>query len=150
MGACAATNLVVEPLVTIVLDIFVVRHCSSRSTTPSLLLPHRLKIGLTWSHCRSFTIHLLRARSMQGFTPLCARELGTMSSCNQLTSVLCTSTRSPLLIRLSLTRYNYIQLTPGQSEGTYSCENSQTLQHDLKDAMGFDGFVVSDWVRHTA
>jgi beta-glucosidase len=47
--------------------------------------------------------------------------------------------------RFTLSRYNKIQLTPGQSEGIYSCGNSQTLQHDLKDAMGFDGFTVSDW-----
>jgi len=28
---------------------------------------------------------------------------------------------------------------------TYSCENNQTLNTDLKERMGFKGFVVSDW-----
>lgn len=46
-------------------------------------------------------------------------------------------------IRMHIRRYNKIQLTPGQSEGIYSCENPQTLQRDLKETMGFDGFVVS-------
>lgn len=29
--------------------------------------------------------------------------------------------------------------------GVPACENSKTLQEDLKDTMGFDGFVMSDW-----
>ena len=81
---------------------------------------------------------------MRGFTRLCARELAQLVSASNL--------RQNFALQLvfhsstgSLARYNKIQLTPGQSEGTYSCGNSQTLQHDLKDVMGFDGFVVSDW-----
>lgn len=31
-----------------------------------------------------------------------------------------------------------------QPEGLYACENPDTLQRDLKDRMGFIGFVVSD------
>ncbi len=30
-------------------------------------------------------------------------------------------------------------------DGTYSCENDQTLKADLKEAMGFEGFIQSDW-----
>jgi len=30
--------------------------------------------------------------------------------------------------------------------GTYACENDAILRHDLKDTMGFQGFVVSDWL----
>lgn len=30
--------------------------------------------------------------------------------------------------------------------GTYACENDDILRHDLKDVMGFQGFVVSDWM----
>jgi len=30
--------------------------------------------------------------------------------------------------------------------GTYACENDQILRRDLKGAMGFRGFVVSDWM----
>jgi beta-glucosidase len=40
--------------------------------------------------------------------------------------------------------YNKIQLG-GAAEGTFSCENPGSLQRDLKDRMGFGGFVVSDW-----
>ena len=29
--------------------------------------------------------------------------------------------------------------------GTYSCENNKTLQGDLKGALKFPGWVVSDW-----
>ena len=27
----------------------------------------------------------------------------------------------------------------------YSCENNQTLNYHLREIMGFDGFVMSDW-----
>jgi beta-glucosidase len=30
--------------------------------------------------------------------------------------------------------------------GTYACENDAILRHDLKTMMGFQGFVVSDWM----
>ena len=29
--------------------------------------------------------------------------------------------------------------------GIYSCENNQTLNSDLRDNLGFKGWVVSDW-----
>merc|ERR1712176_1503242 len=29
--------------------------------------------------------------------------------------------------------------------GRYSCENPDTLKHDLKETMGFKGYVMSDW-----
>jgi len=32
-----------------------------------------------------------------------------------------------------------------QVNGTFSCENDRTLQTDLKNGMGFQGFVQSDW-----
>lgn len=33
-----------------------------------------------------------------------------------------------------------------QVNGTYACENSQTLNHNLKHELGFNGYVVSDWL----
>lgn len=32
-----------------------------------------------------------------------------------------------------------------QVNGTYACENSHTLNHNLKRELGFNGYVVSDW-----
>ena len=29
--------------------------------------------------------------------------------------------------------------------GNWSCENHDTLQRDLKERLGFKGFVMSDW-----
>lgn len=42
--------------------------------------------------------------------------------------------------------YNKVQITPGQTEGLYSCENPESLRA-LKDPdkMNFTGFIISDW-----
>jgi hypothetical protein len=37
--------------------------------------------------------------------------------------------------------------TDNRIRGVYSCENNQTLQRDLKERLGFKGWVMSDWVR---
>ena len=29
--------------------------------------------------------------------------------------------------------------------GKWSCENPTTLKHELKEVLGFNGFVMSDW-----
>jgi beta-glucosidase len=39
---------------------------------------------------------------------------------------------------------NSIMCSYNKINNTYACENKQTL-HDLKERMGFQGFVVSDW-----
>jgi beta-glucosidase-like glycosyl hydrolase len=41
--------------------------------------------------------------------------------------------------------YNQIQLVGEQSEGKWSCENPLTLERDLKQRLGFKGWVMSDW-----
>ena len=99
---------------------------------------------LLYSRHRNFTIRPLKQRSTQGFTQLCAREC-TMDLYLSKTVLRCTAACfTCLLLRHLRNRYNKVQLVPRQSHGIYSCENPQTLQHDLKDTMGFDGFVVSD------
>lgn len=40
--------------------------------------------------------------------------------------------------------YNKIR-SDGQPEGKWSCENEETLQKDLKERLGFAGYVMSDW-----
>ena len=40
--------------------------------------------------------------------------------------------------------YNKIQAGEG-AEQLWSCENPDTLQRDLKERLGFDGWVMSDW-----
>ena len=94
---------------------------------------------------RNCTIRPLRQRSMQGCTQLCAREWTWTSLTFCVIVLRCTAPcfTCPFLRHLR-NRYNKVQLVPRQSQGIYSCENPQTLQHDLKDTMGFDGFVVSD------
>ena len=32
--------------------------------------------------------------------------------------------------------------------GTYACENDRTLNQLLKDEIGFQGYVMSDWGAH--
>ena len=34
--------------------------------------------------------------------------------------------------------------------GNYSCGNNETLNTDYKTRAGFEGWVMSDWVRHLA
>ena len=36
-------------------------------------------------------------------------------------------------------------LSPPRAQGAWSCENPETLAHDLKSALQFEGFVMSDW-----
>ena len=40
--------------------------------------------------------------------------------------------------------YNKIR-RGAQQEAAWSCENDETLQRDLKDTLGFEGWVMSDW-----
>eukprot|EP00660_Eupelagonema_oceanica_P018696 gene18696-7753_t len=40
--------------------------------------------------------------------------------------------------------YNKIQASPG-SPSLWSCENPETLRRDLRERLGFNGWVMSDW-----
>ena len=41
--------------------------------------------------------------------------------------------------------YNRVTIVPPFAAATYACEDPFTLTHELKERLGFGGFVVSDW-----
>jgi beta-glucosidase len=38
-----------------------------------------------------------------------------------------------------------VMCSPNKVNGLFACENDELLNGDLRDKLGFDGFVTSDW-----